>query len=59
MHWICPRLLKEYYANLSGRYDENIKWVWDMQSTKFDAYVKGPKGSPYEGGIFRFEVTLP
>ena len=33
--------------------------IWDMQSNKIDALVKGPSDSPYEGGIFRFEIILP
>ena len=64
---LLERMDKEYANHLSGKqfcsdsdpYSENIQLVWDMQSYKVDALVKGPKGSPYEGGIFRFEITLP
>ena len=38
------------------RNNEN-KPIYDM--FKWNALMKGPKGSPYEGYLFKFEITYP
>ena len=56
---MMKRLSKEYLDQLSSTTDDDIQWNWDGKSLRIDAVVKGPVGSLYEGGIFRFEVNLP
>ena len=36
-----------------------VEWYWDMQSKEIDAVIKGPDGTPYEGGFFRLKMLLP
>ena len=52
-------MTKEYEKHLAKTECSGVQWCWDMQSLEVDAAITGPRGSLYEGGIFRFKVTLP
>ena len=53
------RLMREYMDDLKATESMGIEWYWDMQSSMIDAVVKGPEGTPYEGGYFRFSLEIP
>ena len=54
------RLLKEYADHLNpNNARQDIQLDWDMHSLQLEAVILGSAGTPYEGGIFRFTVTLP
>ena len=59
MATVYRRLTKEWADELANTDTDGIELYWDMASQNFDAVVQGPADSPYENGLFRFEIYLP
>lgn len=57
----CPRLLKEYRETKMAKPDPEISLTLSDETDIFQwtAHLKGPQGTPYEGGTFELSLHCP
>lgn len=57
----CPRLLKEYRETKTAKPDPEISLSLTDETDIFQwsAHLKGPQGTPYEGGTFELSLRCP